>query len=125
MKKFFIIALLSVLLSVQAESDYKYIPEMEAKALAERIGGRVLHFSDTKSMLPGITKDTVGVGIVWEGEYKVGDIVVLRTDDKFISHRIIEEKAGLFLLKGDSARLDDGWFSPDYFWWKVVVLFSP
>lgn len=98
----------------------------KAKAHAEQIGGTVTHFSDTKSMLPVIDKNSIGVALEVNERtpYKVGDIVIFReSSGKFICHRVIGLNGDLLLIKGDNTVYEDGWLNKDLMWFKVVAIY--
>jgi hypothetical protein len=98
----------------------------KAKNHADKIGGIVTRFSDTKSMLPVITAQSVGVALEVNErtDYSIGDIVIFReSDGRFICHRVIDIQGNLLLIKGDSAIYEDGWLNKDLMWFKVVAIY--
>jgi len=69
-------------------------------------GGGFVVLSD--SMAPSISSGAV-VYVFDTGEYETGDVVTFRTDDRTVTHRIVETTAAGYRTKGDAndAR-DDG-----------------
>lgn len=97
--------------------------EVLARAHADRVSGMVLRFSDTHSMEPLITSNSIGVAIQTD-VYHVGDVVVFReSSGRYICHRIISQRGNEYLIKGDNTVMNDGWFQRDYIWYRVIAIY--
>jgi len=92
---------------------------MEANRFAALIGGRVMRFSDTGSMLPYIDSRSVAVGERIDARSTTlhkGDIVAFEHPAfGYVCHRVTEVgKDGYVLTSGDNTSRGDGWQRPVY-----------
>ena len=59
----------------------------------------------------GSMKDSINIGdavvVKIDDKYKVGDIITYRSGDDFITHRVVSEKDGYIIAKGDANNVND------------------
>ncbi|HKW18331.1 MAG TPA: S24/S26 family peptidase [Terriglobales bacterium] len=67
-----------------------------------------------RSMFPTINDgDILQVCPLGKRKLRVGDIVLVRADQEFKAHRIIQKRGELLVLRGDAGRDADGTFRQD------------
>ena len=86
-------------------------------------GGYGLRFQAVgRSMLPAIQDgEIVHVKPVSADMLRIGDIVLLRTDEQFKAHRIIRKRGQCFITRGDSGADTDGEIRCDQILGRVIA----
>lgn len=96
-----------------------------ARSAAADIGGTVVQFTATGSMLPTLDSRAVGVAEELGAAVRVsiGDIVVFDRAGTWVTHRVVDVAAdGSAFISGDNVR-SDGWVPRSQIRYRLVALF--
>ena len=74
---------------------------------------------NSRSMLPTITSGSF-VTFKKELNYKIGDIIVISVDSKYIVHRVVSSSGDLVLTRGDNNTRNDGYIEKEFIRGKVI-----
>jgi hypothetical protein len=100
---------------------FSQINDQWVKDRAISLSATFVRFADTKSMVPLITKDTLGIA-KFTSECGLNDIVIYHDGEKLISHRVIFDTGNSVLTKGDALFLPDRWKVKSAILYRVIEL---
>lgn len=87
---------------------------------------RTLNIIDIFSVKTGSMEDNIHVGdyilIFKKADYDVGDIVTFKSNEYFVTHRIVRKEGDKYITKGDANNIEDEGIEFDNIIGKVVMV---